>query len=448
MIKPSFKIFVALFIVAYSIISFFAERVNGGEWASWNHALGLILFLFYLKLNYNERNALFFTSFYFIFYIAGMLASAAIIAGGAFMFEIAEFGTPNGIFWIILIYFLLGFESSAFGYRLGGTFHAGLNVKKLNWRHERFFTYLVTSVALTLSLYVLIAYKGPIILDINRVTFWTNHVPSYLRLLPLFIAQSFFFAAFYFLWNKKEKKNFNLSLLIICAYLLSGYFVLGEKFTFYIFFGVIFLAILPGVYPQIKLKTTHIFKFALVLLLLFALVLFVYLSQGKDAGFVLVRIALQAQLLWSVFSETVIPLAPNKWYCFFGCGGFFSGADYISFKYLPIDTYLLYVKGGTRLSGFMPALPIITLGVILSLIFHVITFVFLGFIQRKFLVAVSEKNLIYSYLLFEVYFSAALIWLAAAQSSVPRLMLAICIIICYRLAFPAFKSNHSSFKMA
>lgn len=442
------RVVLAIFMLVYSLVSFFVERATGGDWANWNHALGAMLFIWYLRRSYLERKAVVFTGLMQVYSAAGMMVSAAMISGGAFMIEIAEFGTQNGIYWVVLAYFVIGFEASVLGYRLGGVIHFGQGVRKLPWRIEKYLVLLMTGIALALSLYVLLVYRGPVLLGVDRVTFWREGVPAYLRMLPTVIIQSFFIAAFYFLWMRRKKKSFDISAMIILGYLLSGILVLGQKFSLFVIYAVTFFSILPGVFPSIKFNKSHVTAILAAIGLLAGSVLLSYQVQDKEEGFALIRIALQAQLLWSVFAEKLISIGPAEWVCFWGCGEFISGTDFISFMYLPLGRYQHYLEGGTVLSGFMPALSIITLGLFFSVFIHILVSVLLGFIQQKIVAAVSSENMILGLLIFKVYLSVVVIWFAGMQTAIPGLLLTVGLILTYRLIFPVGKSRIQNLRLA
>src|SRR5690606_2959436 len=123
----------------------------------------------------------------------------------------------------------------------------------------------------------------------------------------------------------------------------------------------IWLIVLAGVLPDFRFSTRHIILAGIIAMLLLITVALSYIFlEDRDGAFILVRAALQSQLLWSVAEDpAALSLLPQRPECYLGCGPLDSGTDYISFRYLPVYLYNFYEEGGNSLSGFMPALPIL-----------------------------------------------------------------------------------------
>jgi len=443
------RLFLAIALVCYSIVSYFIERIFGGDWANWNHALGAVALVWYLIFFYKARREVILTGFFHIYYSIGMLLSAALVSGGMYMFEVAEFGDQNGIFWVMMAYFVSGLEVSNLGYRLGGFFHFKFGVKKLTKGTGKLFILFVTITTLIISVYVFIKYSGPILLGIDRVTFWREFVPSYLSFVPTLVTQSFFFVAFYFLWSKRDEYKSWLPLVILVSYVLIGLFVLGQKLSLFMLFITVWFVLLPGVFPNFIIKRSHMIPLFGVVALLTASVLVSYAAQDKEAGFAIARIALQSQLLWSVFDDAnAHNFWSGDWSCYFGCGQFANGVNFISYKYLPFGTYKFYSDNGTILSGFMPALSIVTMGIATSLLIHLTISFILGILQRKLLFAISEKNIVYSFLLYKTHIGMTLIWFAAMTTAIPGLVAVLLLIGLYRLSFSVSRAKDRSPGMA
>lgn len=427
----------AFVLISYSIISYFIERSYGGEWITWSPAIGALGLIWYLKIFYKTDRDVLLTGFFQTYYSTGMLLSAALIYSGTYMIEIAEYGNANGIFWVIVAFFVAGLEANRWGYQLGGKFHLGISVQKLSRNSGNVLILSICLAAVLISGYVFINFSGPVLLGTDRVTFWRELVPAYLSFIPTLIIQSFFFVAFYYLWARRSEQSSKLPTTILVLYVLIGLFVLGQKLSLFILFITAWFALLPGVYPNFVIKTKHKIALLIVIAFLIASVLISYALQDKEAVFALARIALQAQLLWSVFND---PSAHHFWLgerpCYFGCGQFVSGQDFISYKYLPYSTYKHYSEGGTVLSGFMPAVAILTIGIALSAIAHLLIAVVLGVIQRKLVNAVSDRNIVYSFLLYKTHIGLTLIWFASLHTAIPGVIVVLVVIVLYRLCFP------------
>lgn len=431
------RLFLAIVLTCYSIISYFTERSYIGDWANWNHALGAIILIWYLVVSYKAHREVILTGFFQIYYSIGMLLSAALVSGGMYMFEIAEFGDQNGTFWVMMTYFVSGLEVNRFGYRLSRFFRFGGNVKKLSRRTSTSVILFITTTTLVISTYVFISYRGPVLNGIDRVTFWREFVPSYLSFTPTLVIQSFFFVAFYCLWSWRIEKKSKLPVFILISYVLVGIFVLGEKLSLFLTFMTVWFALLPGVFPDFVIRRTHIIALIGVLFFLVTSVLVSYMLQDKDSGFALARVALQAQVLWSVFNDAQAHnFWSNDWSCYFGCNQFSDGKNWIAYQYLPFNLYNFYTDGGTTLSGFMPALSIMTMGVVMSLLLHLSISFVLGVFQQKILNAVAEENILYTLLLYKAHLSLTFIWFAAMQTAIPGLIVVLLSIGVYRVCFP------------
>lgn len=434
--KVSRRLPFVLGILVLAGCSYVAERRNDGDLASWSHILGLVLVVWYLWLLLRDRSAVVLTSFYQLFYSLGMLIGAAIISSGAHMIEIEYYGTANGFFWIMVIYFVIGMEMTRVGYSFGDRIHLGLAVQQFSSSINRLAILIIVGPILAIATYVFVRTGGPLLSGVDRVTFWREMAPAGTSLVRSLLIQSFFFAAFYFLWQRRIHRSMILPSIVIIGYILSALLVLGEKFSVFVIFLNTWLLLLAGIFSGFRLKLKH---FALMGILVVTILLYTtitYLLSGKDASFVLTRAALQAQLLWSVFNDTdALSLLPREPACYFGCGSFSGGSDYISYKYLPEYRYIFYRDGGNSLSGFMPALSILTFGVIVSILVHLTVSFVLGFTQRKMVASFASENPIYGFLLFKVQFALTLIWFAAQDGPLHGLAFTLALIVAYRIIF-------------
>jgi hypothetical protein len=439
------RLALATALLSYSLASFFLERTVGAEWADWNHGLGLVLLGIYLTIFYKNLREVILTGFFQIYYSVGMLLSAMLVSGGMYMFEVAEFGDQNGIFWVMMGFTVTGLEASCLGYLLSGSLHYGGGVKKLPRGAGNFVTLSIITATIIISSYVFISYSGPVLLGVDRVTFWRDIPPPYLSFVPTLVTQSFFFVAFYFLWSRRNGQKSGLPATILVAYILVGLFVLGQKLSLFILFITVWFVLLPGVFPNFVIKRSHIVLSLVTVTFLVITVLVSYALQAKEQGFALARIALQAQVLWSVFNDpNSHNLLLGEWSCYFGCDQFIDGKDFISYKYLPLELYNFYSKGGTTLSGFMPALSIATIGIAASLLVHIAISFGLGLVQGKLVVAVSKKNIVYSFLLYKMHIGLSLLWFAALQTAIPGLITILLLTGLYRICFPVLTVKNAA----
>jgi len=428
------RMFIAAFLVTITGIFWLLERSA----YSWGFDLHYLLTAFavarylYLLSRYNTAATL--TSFFQIYYGIGVLASAAIISSGAEMIEISAAGNANGSFWLMLFFFVIGIESTVLGYSYAHRLRFPVPALRLPARLDFIIILLFLIPVLAIALYVFLLTGGPVLRGVNRVTFWRSIAPTGTSILPSLVIQSFFFVAFLYLWRVRTRDSLITMRLILFSYFLIGIFILGQKFSLFIIFLNTWLIVKIGVTTNFRLKFSHYISATLMLVLLMLTVAISYIIDGQGIGFILVRAALQAQLLWSVAESTIQGVAlPYRTECYFGCDWFDSGKDYISYSYLPAGTYNFYKDGGNVLTGFMPALPIFTLGHVIATFLHICIGFFLGILQHKMKTALGKKQLIYGFLLFKFHFAILVIWFAAQQTAIPGLFPVLVAIIIYRL---------------
>ncbi|MFB2531537.1 hypothetical protein ACEYYA_05140 [Paracoccus sp. p3-h83] len=419
------------------VVLYLVERAAPGPWVSWAQGFGVLATLIYLWIFLRNQQAVVLTSFFQIYYTVGMMLSAAIISAGTLMIEIGRVGTANGIFWVLLIYLVVGLEVCRVGYHLAARFRWGHGMLRPSEAANRALIFLFVGLTLAIAAYVLAATGGPVLLGVDRKTFWREIAPPGSAILGSLVSQSFFFVAFYYLTQRKKSERLMLPTLILGSYVLTAIFVLGEKFTMFIVFMNAWFFVVPGAIGQVTLRRGHLLLAvgALIMLVIFAVTS--YMMQEKEAGFLLVRAALQAQLLWSVFDEPgALSLWPGRSECLFGCWPFESGQQFISFRYLPVSLFSHYDEIGNVLSGFMPALPILTLGAVLSMALHAVISFAMGVLQQKLVSALAVRNLVYAFLLFKLQFGFAIIWYVQISAPLKGIMATILLIFIYRATFP------------
>src|SRR5690606_12287450 len=145
-----------------------------------------------------------------------------------------------------------------------------------------------------------------------------------------------------------------------------------------------------------KFNKKMVFLGGIVVALLVVLVSSSYMFLGRDPyEFILLRLAMQGQLLWSVLAEEEIRLVDYEYIdCFFGlCYGASSGLDFLSERYLPVDLYRFYSDNGSVLSGSNPALAILSFGVMPSLLINIIFALVLGFLSAVLVKSIRSKNI-------------------------------------------------------
>lgn len=417
-----------LLLILSAAVLFFAERTEPSIPWLWVQGAGLIALLGYLYLLYHSQREVLFTSFYQTFYWIGILASAAAISSGAHMLEIDKTGTANGAFWVALGFFVAGMEATVLGYRAGARSLPGtaINIPILN----KLALAACIGGALALSAFVFAFYGGPILAGTDRVTFYMEITPRLLAYTPTIVTQAFFFAAFFFMAAVRDGKSRILPALIVIGFIASGYFVLGQKFSLYIIYANAWLFLVAALLPDFRLRRRHV---ALVLAVAIGAVFVVgwtYMRDGREFSFILDRVALQAQLLWSVIGSG----ATADWSCFFGCDGSATGQEFISRLYLPSHRFNHYQQTGTALSGFNPALPLLTFGLFVTAALFLVASVALGWLQRKAVEAFRRDNMVYGFLIFKAQLGVSTMVATGSLSPVWGVLVALFAACLWRVA--------------
>jgi len=373
----------------------------------------LLVWHLFREIKYNHQYIL--SQFYAIYYFLGMMVSSIIITSGALMIEINEFGTPNGIFWILLIFFMISLIFGNVGFKCGMFMTRHVNVH-INKKQERFFISIFLGVVVSFCFYVLIKYSGPIFLEIDRVQFWNNVVPEYLKFLHSLLSQTYILFCFLLLFKRDRFQDFYAKILFIILIIIIV-LLLGEKFSAFILLLNALLVIRAGDVKPIVLNVRILLNWILVILFISALISLHY--ADKEDGFGFVRVALQGQLLWSVLNDSFKVLLQNdSFVCFFECGQFSDARDFISYKYLPFPKYDYYQNTGTNLSGFMPAVQIMIFGLIAALLLHSLVSFLLGFFSGVLVKLINSENIFYAFILFKILFSITIFWYTMLPASI------------------------------
>ncbi|MDU3814906.1 hypothetical protein [Mixta calida] len=390
--------------------------------------LSLIILLIYC---YKSSPAFLFTSGMTFYYYIGMCVSLLMVSSGLHMIEINKIGNGNGAAFIMLSFFVfsLGISKTSFEFTLKKT--SNNYISRLSLKLVSTALLIIISSVLILGFFIFLVYSGPVLKGVNRVEFWESMKSTGLSFFPTLVIQSFYFVVFYYLHKKYDKKRRRVGLFLLLSYLITTILVLGAKFSAFIIYITVFFSILPSFHSNIIFRARTFFLMGLVFCALISIVALFYILQGRDGSFIFVRAALQGQLMWSVHNGNFPTLLADNFSCFWGCDGFNSGADYISYKYLPTATYTHYINTGTNLSGFAPALQLLTLGIIPTVILQTIVSGLLGFLQARMVIYNSQRNFIMGFLLFKLSFTVFLIWYAIMFTALTGGILTILAIVLY-----------------
>ncbi|HWK42609.1 MAG TPA: DUF6418 domain-containing protein [Croceibacterium sp.] len=367
----------------------------------------------------------------------GILLSAAVVSAGADMIEVGAFGDANGSFWIILAFFFAGIEATCLGFRSNIFIFFGEKSPNQSKQEASIIILPIVFTVILLGFFIFFTSGSPILLGVDRVTFWRTIVPENFSFFPSLVIQTYFFLSYYFLYMKMKGEKIFIPSIIIISYIFITIMILGEKFSAFILAISAWMTIISGTFPSFKINSKQLLYISIISLLIISLISVNYAISGRDSSFIFSRIALQSQLMWSLSSDQygLSMLPSSDWSCFWQCGYFDSGSDYISHRYLPNNVYSFYYDNGTNLSGFTPALPMLTFGFFIAYILNILACLSLGAIQKSIHISIKRENFITSFLLYKVQLGIAIAWFGAIHSAIIGSVFALIFSIVYIFIF-------------
>lgn len=368
------------------------------------YAISIFLLIFYIRIWYRRQKIFVATAFYQIFYFVGILLGSFLSAIGAEMYEIGKIGYPNGSFWLIVVFVVSSLEFSHFGYV------SALNSKAILKDYfssiaQKNIIYLLIVLIILLSTFIVFKYGSPLTSGVNRVRFWGDVAPSYLSFIRILIITTFYSVAYLYVRNILTRRSVVSDIVAALIYILLVLFLLGEKFSVFIMMMHAWLFVNAALRGDSYIES--VWKWISVgLIILLINVSLVYMAMGLGGDFVINRMALQGQVIWSVMNESYDVLL---------MGGDWLGAmnvepkDNLARRYLPPATYDMRGETGTSLSGYSPALLIFYFGLPFGIVVNCILSWLLGFIQGRAMVALRISGLIYGYVYYVIYFFAIMV---------------------------------------
>ncbi len=384
-----------------SLLMLIAEQ-NGfvkDSYASMFQGLGFLPFFALIISTYKKYNSFILTHVYQIIYFFGMLLSSFLLSFGVPMIEIGEVGTANGVFWLLMIYFIIGMIFTNLGFNYGEKTIYFQNNAKFSPKVEKFIILLTLLIPLIFSILIVIRYGVPEASS-ERTIYWGQVVPKNLAWVNSAVKQVFFFVSLAVIFP--IYKSNKLSKFMLVAYILTTVYVLGEKASAFIILLSAFMFVYASKkYLKVNLKL--IFLILVFVVLILSMVIASYRQSGYGDLFVLTRIALQAQVLWATLNMPSFPFYRVE--DFANIPNIFAIPDYMTFKFLPRNLYELYNETGSTISGFFPAFQLLYFGIWGSLVIQIFASILLGFVAGMSLAAIRAKSYILSYLIFKIYFA-------------------------------------------
>jgi len=424
------RVLIACFMLLVSVCMMLLENISSSALSvpiAQISALPAIAYYVWLHYKNNPRFVL--SGFYQIYAFSGLLLSALTISFGTYMLEVDKAGTANGAFWVSVIFLILGSEGALIGFKIGNNKGSVRKKRIMPRRLGKRLAIMLLLATLLSAVLIMLFFKGPVLAGLDRVTFWRS-VPPPLNNFPSLLGQSFFIAAYLYQSGKDESKRARIFGLVVLMYIFFTVFVSGEKFSAFMIYIFGWMVIKAGFARDFRVQINDYVRWVMIGALIVMLLVYSYVANEKEAGFIFSRIALQAQLLWSVLNEDVMRLLlGGDWGCYFGCRDFASGVELISARYVPPALWEFYSEAGSGLTGFMPSLPILLYGFPIALILHLAASLLLGFIQAKTVAAVRSRDVIYAFLMFKIYLGVTIFWYAAKELVLPGIVVTIILLI-------------------
>lgn len=375
---------------------------------------GLLLTVGWLLLgvyivNYSSTNPrVFFTSVYQSLYFVSLLVGASVVSLGAYMFEIQEHGSANGSFWLAVFFFVLGCECTILGFRAGyRDVVPQKNIRVRFWDRSVAHSVIVAIVAI--AFLILLRYGGAYSYEGTRINFWGEVAPKGLSFIRILLILTFFLVSALWVTSSRRTVSHGATTVYVALYIFLAVFLLGEKFSLFTIY-LSSLAFALAIPENVRSVKRVLVWGAIVLLGLIGLVAISYHSSGLGAWFVVARLALQGQILWSALEENFSTIVL----------GSFGGADIqlglatlrgdMGARYLPPLVQAAHEKSGTTLSGYAPAWQVLIFGLPLAAVFHAGCSFLFGLLQSSVVLNVQQGKYLYGFLLFATHFFLLSAW--------------------------------------
>ncbi|WP_379552919.1 hypothetical protein [Qipengyuania sp. DGS5-3] len=346
------------------------------------------------------------SSLYQVYYFISVLAGATLVSFGARMNEIQQPGYANGAFWMLLVCLIVSLESIRVGYglverRVGNRARQAPDIVQV--ASSMLFILFVAAVSFS----ILYFYGSPLTSGVNRILFWSVIAPPVLSPVRILIFLTFFLVCCLAMGRVSRRIAF-LGRVLFLIYVFLGVVLLGEKASLFIIYLSAFLFVFAANSERIAITTVS-FVVILVAITLGLFVAYTYETSGLGADFVFARVALQAQIPWSVLLEPEAILSDGLGYLErnLEVGTL---REEISGRYLPASVLAAHSESGTSLTGFMPAWQILFFGTSGGMIILIGFCIFLGAVQFYTVDAARRGKLILSFVLFSAHFQLLSIW--------------------------------------
>lgn len=394
----------------------------------------VVALLYYLFKIAKETPKYFFSHALFFYYYLALLTGSVLAETGAIMIEINQTGSLNGSTLLAILTLLVFVHVSRFFFSLTLKKIQNSPFPSFDRKIETSLSLLFAVISLLLSAYHLFKFGSPIILGLERSTFFSNIGERWGEQLYTAALHTFpFCAALYVIAERKALKI--TSAVFIALYFFTVVFVFGHKASALI----LLLSILLVFYGATDGRLTT--KLTITLLTFgFSILTLVYIHYSflnrNPIEFISTRLALQAQLLWSVVEDPSLSLiSANFLHCLTGCREADSLNDLITQRYLPAYLYDFYRETKTSLSGFHPATQIAAFGALAFFFLHSMIAALTGAGLAILCKLIHEKSALISAILFKLYFAIYYFHFVVSVEAIASNLTALCafLLILYTL---------------
>lgn len=433
------NLFLVVFGVLFALVFLFAERLVGVDefhTLAFAYGFGWVLFFAYIISLYRRMPELLAAMLWQFLYFAGMLVSSTIISLGGDMYEIQAVGFANGIFWVVLLFFLVSCESQV----LGLIFSRRVCVSRgvlLSRTFEFFVAKFFVYITLGLSFFILLRYGSPLLIGVNRIQYWGDVAPAYFSFVRVLVICTFFLISYFVVSSDGQRRGSIWYRLLLVLYIFLAFVLFGEKFSLFVFYIFAWLLLSSAVRGRREVRRTlRVMVFIFVFLLVNVGV--VYELMGLGFEFIARRTPSEGQVLWSVLNENISVIGCGL-YCSNTSGWTFLRArEFIDGRYLPLGTYLLNQITGTSLTGYFPSWQVLAFGLPISVVFHFLVSVLFGFVQGSVVSAIRQKRLLQAFLFYIFYFFLIAFWYVGNFNLLPALLFVLFLIIVFNISFFSF----------
>jgi hypothetical protein len=361
---------------------------------------------FYLMGSVRSAPKVMLSSLYQIYYFISVLAGTTFVAFGARMNELQQPGFANGAFWMLIICLIVTLEAIGLGYRLAER-RQGFVPRAAPVTFQLFASFAVVLAVTAVSFGILYLYGSPLTSGVNRILFWSVIAPPFLSPVRILIFLTFFMVCCLAMAPGSRKVALTGRVFML-VYIFLGVVLLGEKASLFIIYLSAFLFVFAANAERIAISKIG-FVLVVVGMVLGLLVAYTYETSGLGADFVFDRVALQAQIPWSILLEPADVIVDGLGYLDRKLE-IATLREEISGRYLPASVLAAHSESGTSLTGFMPSWQILLFGVAGASVVLIAVSMFLGFVQFQIVRYTREGRLILSFTLFSAHFQMLSIW--------------------------------------